>query len=182
MSLAQKLLPKAPDELALRRAENRVEYLKDVSLFEDIREKIGALEELSAMMEVRTFQPSEDIIREGESGTEMFLLIKGEASVHKSTTDGDQYKVAILYGEKHAFFGEGGLLDSDARSATIKADNLCYCLVLSREGFEAFGKGHPEWALPISLRIARAVMARLRKTNNDLMLLYNALVAEIRGA
>jgi CRP/FNR family cyclic AMP-dependent transcriptional regulator len=185
MSLAKKLAQPEPErdhELRLRRAEERVTFLRDVSLFGDIKQVPAALEELSRIMELRTFHPGEFIIREGETGSEMFLLIEGEASVHKSTAEGDQYKVAILHGEKHAFFGEGGLLDTDARSATIKADSLCYCLVLGRTAFEAFGHKHPEWALPILLRIARAVMARLRKTNNDLMLLYNALVAEIRGA
>ena len=170
MFLAKKQLP-----------DLRTQILSEVSLFSDIASTPGALEELSRMMELRTFAPGECILREGESGSEMFLLIEGEASVHKSTTDGDQYKVAILHGEKHSFFGEGALLDSDARSATIKADTFCKCLVLDRKSFEVFGQVHPEWALPISLRIARAVMARLRKTNNDLMLLYKALVAEIRG-
>jgi CRP-like cAMP-binding protein len=188
MSLAQKLPqpdPSAdPRDLGsqLRRAEDRVKFLRDVSLFADIKDIGGALDDLSSVMVVRVFKPQENIIREGESGSEMFLLVGGQASVHKSTSEGDQYKVAILTGTKHPFFGEGGLLDSDARSATIKADTQCFCLVLERSAFEAFGKRHPEWSLPILLRIARVVMARLRGTNNDLMLLYNALVAEIRGS
>lgn len=184
MSLAQKL--RQPSERShenrLQRADERAKLLSEVSLFGDIKDSPGALEELARAMELRTFKPDECIIREGETGSEMFLLVEGQASVHKSTAEGDQYKVAILTAEKHPFFGEGGLLDSDARSATIKADSLCYCLVLKREAFDAFGHSRPEWALPILLRIARAVMVRLRKTNNDLTLLYNALVAEIRGS
>lgn len=183
MSLAQKLLqPKLDHETQLQRAEQRVAFLREVSLFGDIKDSPEAMEELARAMELRSFKPEEYIIREGETGSEMFLLVEGQACVQKSTAEGDQYKVAILTAEKHPFFGEGGLLDSDARSATIKAESVCYCLVLKREVFEAFGRRHPEWALPILLRIARAVMARLRKTNNDLTLLYNALVAEIRGA
>lgn len=188
MSLAQKLPQPDPGsdwgdlELQLRRAEGRAALLRDVSLFADVKDIPGALDDLSRVMVVRTFKPHDSIIREGESGSEMFLLVGGQASVYKSTSEGDQYKVAILAGAKHPFFGEGGLLDSDARSATINADTHCYCLVLERKAFEAFGKRHPEWSFPILLRIARAVMTRLRGTNNDLMLLYNALVAEIRGS
>jgi CRP-like cAMP-binding protein len=186
MSLAQKQPPEAApaEDLAFRlqRAEERARLLQDVSLFADIKAIPGALDDLSRVMEVRTFKPGSPIIREGDTGSEMFLLVDGQASVHKSTAEGDEYKVAILSGGKHPFFGEGGLLDSDARSATIKADSLCYCIVLERAAFEEFGRRHPEWALPVLLRIARAVMARLRKTNTDLTLLYNALVAEIRGA
>lgn len=166
----------------LRRPEARVAFLRDISLFADVIGRAGALDELARAMELRAFKPDECIIREGETGTEMFVLAQGQASVNKSTAEGEQYKVAILTAEKHPFFGEGGLLDSDARSATIRAESSCLCLVLGRESFEAFGRTHPEWAMPILLRIARAVMARVRKSNNDLSLLYNALVAEIRGS
>jgi CRP-like cAMP-binding protein len=111
----------------------------------------------------------------------MFLLVEGDAVVTKSTPEGESYRVAILRAEQFAFFGEGGLLDSEARSATIRAETPCRCLVLHREMFEKFGREHPQWAMPILLRIARVVMTRLRKTNHDMGLLYNALVAEIRG-
>ena len=90
-------------------------------------------------------------------------------------------KVAILKPVTPVFFGEGALLEADSRSATIRADGPCTCLVLTRHSFYAFAKVHPQWALPIILRIARTVMDRLHKTNNDLMLLYHALVSEIRG-
>jgi CRP-like cAMP-binding protein len=174
--------PQGDLEVRLRRAEERTALLRDVSLFADIKDMPGALDDLARAMVIRAYKPGDDIIHEGQSGSEMYLLVGGQASVHKSTSEGDTYKVAILAGDKHPFFGEGALLDSDARSATIKADSLCYCLVLERSAFEAFGKRHPQWALPVLIRIARAVMARLSKTNHDLSLLYNALVAEIRGA
>jgi CRP-like cAMP-binding protein len=111
----------------------------------------------------------------------MYFLMDGTASVYKCTTDGEPYKVAIIQGTQRAFFGEGGLLDLEARSATIRTETECRCLVLNGAEFAEFGRNYPQWALPVLNRIARAVMVRLRKTNNDLMLLYNALVAEIRG-
>ncbi|MGZ3698375.1 MAG: cyclic nucleotide-binding domain-containing protein [Bdellovibrionota bacterium] len=178
--LALKKSPKPEQPEGASRAEWLV-HLREVSLFADIKDDPGALEALADLMEFREFQPSTDILTEGQTGSEMFLLIGGQASVHKSTAEGDQYKVAILQGSFHACFGEGGLLDSESRSATIKADTVCTCLVLDRPAFESFSKQYPQWALPVLMRIARAVMARLRKTNNDLSLLYNALVAEIRG-
>lgn len=159
----------------------RAKYLQEVTLFADLKGQEDALEALASIMEAHVYQPNESIIREGESGSELYLLIEGQASVYKSTPEGDQYKVAILHGSQHACFGEGGLLGADARSATIKADQICHCLILNREIFERFSKKYPHWALPVVLRIAHAMMNRFRKTNNDLMLLYNALVAEIRG-
>src|SRR6476620_1751563 len=104
-------------------------------------------------MNMHKFLPGESIIKEGETGSELFLLLSGDANVFKSTTEGEQYKVAILKASNHIFFGEGGLLDADARSATIIAETVCLCLVLDRAAIDAFGKEHPHWALPILLRI-----------------------------
>ena len=127
------------------------------------------------------YAPGETIVRENDAGSEMFILIQGAASVYRHTAEGELYRVTILRGEENSFFGEGALRDADSRSATIRADVECVCLVLGREAFAEFGKKHPAWAFPVLVRIARAVMARLRKTNQDLTLVYNALVSEIRG-
>lgn len=158
-----------------------LETIKGVGLFSDIVGSGEAIEFLATMMDQKRFRAGQNIVREGEPGTEMFVLIEGKASVYKQPPQGDEYKVAIFDGSKRIAFGESALIEADARSATIRADTDCVCLVLRRESFDKFSKEHPEWALPIFRRIAHAVMARLKKTNNDMMLLYNALVSEIRG-
>lgn len=159
----------------------RIEHLKAISLFAEVKDQGDVLASLASLMEEKRYHPGDAIIREGDHGDEMYLLIEGSASVFKSTPDGDEYKVAILEGKNHSFFGEGALLDADARSATIRANSPCLCLVLSKKSFDAFGTRRPEAVLPILRRIARAVMARLKKSNQDLMLLYHALIEEIRG-
>lgn len=158
-----------------------LEKLHNVALFSDVKDHEGAIEALASIMSSRSFEPGENIIKEGDTGTEMFILIEGRASVYKSTPQGDEYKVAIFEGAKNIAFGESGLIDTDARSATIRADIASTCIVLERKSFEKYSAQFPQWALPVYRRIAQAVMARMRKTNNDMLLLYNALVAEIRG-
>ena len=173
---AVKMAPQPDDGVS-----QKVEHVKLVPLFQDLLKNEAALSRLADMMEERTYKPGTAIIKEGEAGSEMFLLIEGNASVFKKTGEGEMYKVAILDGAKHVFFGEGSLLDSDARSATITAETVCICLVLSSAQFDQFGLENPQWSLPVLRRIARVVMARLRRANDDMTLLYNALVAEIRG-
>ncbi|MEK6705348.1 MAG: cyclic nucleotide-binding domain-containing protein [Bdellovibrionota bacterium] len=170
-----------PDHPLLTDKSSRVTHLRPVVLFSDIKNEQGALEALAEMMELRIYNPNGTIITEGETGAEFFILIDGEAGVYKSTPENDMYKVAILKGSQHACFGEGGLLGTDSRSATIKAETICHCLVLNGTAFTAFGKVNPNWALLVVLRISRAIVDRMRSANNDLLLLYNALVAEIRG-
>lgn len=162
-------------------SELQLEPLRRVPLFTDIHGNEEALRELACVITHATYAPGETIVRENDAGSEMFILVQGAASVYRHTAEGELYRVTILKGEENAFFGEGALLDSDSRSATIRADVECVCLILEREAFADFGKRHPAWAFPVLVRIARAVMARLRKTNQDLTLVYNALVSEIRG-
>lgn len=184
MSAAKKMAP-APDTHDSRLLETYgsdvLAKLHDVVLFQDIKNEHGALEALASIMSSRKIAADVDILTEGQVGTEMFILVAGRASVYKQTPQGDEFKVAIFEGGKNIAFGENGLIDADARSATIRADIDCECIVLERKNFERYSKTFPQWALPVYRRIAQAVMNRMKKTNNDMLLLYNALVAEIRG-
>lgn len=156
--------------------------LKRVGLLSDIKDNELALAALIRLIREVHFKPEHNIIVEGAEGAEMFILVSGTASVFKSTLGGEPYKVAILKSETSPAFGEGGLIGSDKRGATIRADVACQCLQINRDDFEKFAGEFPAWALPIYRRIAQSVMLRLRQTNEDMLLLYNALVAEIRGA
>jgi CRP/FNR family cyclic AMP-dependent transcriptional regulator len=152
--------------------------LDKVSLFAEVKDIPGASSEIFSLMKVRNYKTGDTIIAEGESGSDFFVLADGSAGVYKKTQDGDLYKVVILHGHMGTFFGEGALLEADTRSATICAESECRCLVLSKIEFEKFCIEHPDWALPIIKRVAKAVMIRLKNMNNDLSLLYKALVDE----
>ena len=154
------------------------EILAKVSLFADIRHTPDAFSALFILMNWRDYNAGQVIIREGDSGSDFFILAEGSASVFKKTPDGDRYKVALLSGHMGTFFGEGGLLDSDTRTATIQAESACRCLVLTKSDFDQFCASHPEWALPILKRVAQAIMHRLKNMNRDMGLLYKALVDE----
>lgn len=158
-----------------------IESLRAVALFQDLKDEAQVLKELAQAMTSREYHTGEKIIKEGEAGSELYVLVDGRASVFKNTPEGEPYKVVILDGTFHAFFGEGALLDSDARTATIQAESHCRCLVLDRKDFEKWSDSHPAWALPVLRRIAKVVLGRLKKSNGDLSLLYQALISEIRG-
>ncbi len=158
------------------------EHVRATVLFSAVKDKPQVVKSLARRLKLERFPAGSQIIREGETGSDLYLLVSGTAAVDKRTPDGESYRVAILDSRNHAFFGEGALLDSEARSATITAQTECACMVLGRADFEEFGRENPEWAYPVIVTIARTVMGRLRKANLDLMLLYKALIAEIRGS
>ncbi|MGK5090027.1 cyclic nucleotide-binding domain-containing protein [Bdellovibrionota bacterium FG-2] len=158
-----------------------LEHIRQVALFKVLSEKTHALEQLLKMMSSKQYLAGAAIIKEGEQGSEFFILIEGVASVIKSTIDGEEYKVALLRAQDHIFFGEGGLLDTETRSASVRAESNCQCLVLERAAFESFSKQHPHWAYPVLLQLARTIHRRLGKASNDLILVHHALVEEVRG-
>lgn len=151
------------------------------NIFDNFKNQPEVLEKFEKILKPCEFMPDTVIIREGSAGSEMYLLMEGQAAVYKKTPSGDEYKVANLNDRMNVVFGEGALLDVDNRSATIKAITHCRCYSIDRVDFDKFSLQYPDLALPVFRKIARSVMERFRKANHDFLLVYNALVAEIRG-
>lgn len=154
--------------------------LGKVVVFSSIKDNPKALEALASTMTIQSFAAGQTLIEEGQLGDEFFVLIEGQVSVYKKTPDGDVYKVVILKQDMTPAFGEGGLIEAEPRSATVKCDVDSKCLVLTREKFLDFCLKNSEVAVPILQKIAVSLMGRLRQTSNDLMLLHKALMNEIR--
>lgn len=156
--------------------------LYDVSLFQDVKDLPEALVGFERIMKPKKFEKGHVLIKQGEAGHEFFVLLRGQVSIDKMTAEGDLYKVAVLNGEHHAAFGEGGLIEGEARSATVSCDTDVECLVLHRDEFNQFAVAQPHFAMPVLKRIALILMSRLNQTSNDLMLLHKALMSEIRSS
>jgi CRP/FNR family transcriptional regulator, cyclic AMP receptor protein len=103
-------------------------YLGHVPMFQAC-----SAEELSALAylaQPRAVDPGTSIVREGDSGSEFYVLMMGTAT---ATRGGRQ--VARL--EPGAFFGELALFDPAPRNATITADVPVTLAVLDRKQFQS---------------------------------------------
>ncbi len=106
-------------------AATRSHWLKQTDLFSGCGS--DSLEVISSFMEERSFQAGESICEEGVDGSEVFLLVDGEAVVQASA--GDQSGPISL--EPGACFGEMAILADQPRSATVVAgENGAQTLVL----------------------------------------------------
>ncbi len=160
-------------------AQSFIEKLKLLSIFSDFKDDIEALTKLSGMMELRHFKKNHAIIKEGEEGDELFILYKGTVEIGKNTLEKELYVVTLLDDKQNAFFGEMALIDNDKRSATVLAKTDCDLLVFSKKNFLDFGDHNPRIGLLITRRISQILGQRLRRGNQDIITLFEALVGEI---
>ncbi len=136
---------------------------------------------LAAVMKARAFPAGTEILREGEPGDEMYLLLKGSVDVLKTTPFGDRYVTASLNDSYHCTFGEMALLDRGKRSATVLAKTDCRALSLGYEDFQRFCREHPTIGLELLMSISATLVHDLRMENENLRIVYQALIEEIEN-
>ena len=158
-----------------------LEKLKQISLFEDIKDNEEAMSKVLDKCTLRKFKKGDHLITEGEMGDELFILLEGSVDILKRTRAGDNYLVVSLKAEFNIFIGEMALIDDDKRSATVQASEDSMALVIHKKDFLSLGDSDPHIGLPITRAIAKIVGGRLRNTNEDMMTLFDALVTEVQG-
>ena len=158
-----------------------IDFLKKVPLFNDLT--VEELKLLSSIIKEVSFSAGSEIIREDETGEEMYILKEGTVDVSKTLTMkiargefGQKEKSFIrLSGENRAFFGEMGMLEKNLRSATVTAVSDCKLCIIKKKDFEAFCEKQPTIGYRIVRALACIVSSRLRKTNEDVLKLTTAL-------
>ena len=155
--------------------------LKQIPLFTEIKENSGFMDELLRISRIKNYSRGDCIIREGEVGDEMYIVLTGGVEIRKKTRAGDDYTVVRLRAEGNVFFGELALIDDDTRSATVIATEDSSFIVINKKSFLQLGNQYPQIGLPITRAISRRVASSLRKTTEDMLTLFDALVNEVKG-
>ena len=86
--------------------------------------------QLGAASRAMLYEAGQVIVREGDPGASMFVLMRGEASVTLAETDGE-----LARHREGGFFGEMSLLTGEARSATVTAVTDCELIEIGAEAF-----------------------------------------------
>ena len=159
--------------------QDNLAILKNIVLFEDYKEDKNVLRKIEELFVERKARKGDKIIKEGESGDELYIIKNGSVRIEKNTLQNEPYTVVQLTADQHVFFGEIGLLLHDTRSATVVAEENSTFLVTNRSKFLKFGEREPLVALKITRQIAQILAKRLQKTNQDVVTLFSALVTEI---
>ncbi len=139
------------------------------------------LKALSLILRTRTFRAGENIITEGEDGDEMFILTAGSVDVLRRTVFGDTFVVATLDAKMHSVFGEMAMIDHDKRSSTVRAREDCTTLSIDRASFDRFCTDHPQSGVELFRLLSINLAQKIRKENDNLQLVYQALIEEIEA-
>ena len=134
---------------------------------------------LGASMLLIRAQPGQLLIREGESGDWMLLLLKGTLDVSKrieprSDTDSavatpaaSSSRVAVL--QRGASIGEMSMLDGEPRFASCAAIEAVEAGVLGRQAVALLIRDHPGVGAKLLVKITQLMAQQLRNTSNQLV-------------
>ena len=120
-----------------------------VALFSPLSDSERAA--LFAVAKPVQYGSGETIVRQGDSGTSLFVVIRGEAAVTLAGTHGE---VARL--RNGAVFGEMSLLTGEARTATVTAATDCDLIEIDAEGFRSVVLANP----PVLEQVTSVAAAR----------------------
>ena len=171
------------------------EFLQTSALLEDMSPaEVDLLG--SAMLRVRA-EPGQVMIREGEVGEWMMLILSGTVDVTRSLeaagerdddapeahepsadtgADANFSRVAVL--KRGSTLGEMSMLDSEPRYASCTAIDAVEAGVLGRRAIGLLIRDHPAVGAKLLVKITQLMAQRLRNTSNQLVKLLKAQQVE----
>jgi CRP-like cAMP-binding protein len=129
------------------------QLLAQITMFEHL----GAehLDRLSALLQERRFSKGEIIFHQGDVGTALYIVRKGEVAIRLSSPEGKEVILSLL-GRGEAF-GELALLDGEPRSTDAVAREETHLLYLQQEVFHQFLSAHPQFTMQLLAVLSRMV-------------------------
>lgn len=159
--------------------------LRKIDLFADFvadtPENKRILKTVYDNIQLKKFSPGEIIIKEGDFGSEFYILYEGSVQIERNTPAGDVLALASLNADMGIFFGETALISDDSRTATVKASSDVTTIVLNNKNFEKICEAEPVFGYKVVMSIARRMANTIKTTNSDKATLYAALFDEIEG-
>lgn len=137
----------------------KVEVLRQMPLFRHLTYK--EILRVLSVTKVVDFNTGDEILREGQPGDDLFILLKGKVRLHK-----DGAFVTQLGPGTH--FGEMALIDKRPRSVSASVEDRTRALVLRRQEFNEIIRNEPRLSVKLLWSFVQVLAQRLRKTTADL--------------
>ena len=113
-------------------------------------------------MEVQEVRQWLEIVKQGDPGDAMYLVLEGEVRVRLMIGGKETILVTLSAGE---FFGEIALFDHGPRSADVVANKDSTLLKISAAAFQKLATEAPDLSTPFLLAIGKTLTGRIRADN-----------------
>ncbi len=151
--------------------------LKDIPIFSDLIPK--EIAEIEKIMHRRVYKKNEPIIRMGDPGLGMYIIVKGSVEIIEEKKNGENRILAKL--NHGSFFGDLALLDESPRSASAIATEDCDIIGFFRPDFLDLLNRKPKLGIKVLFALAKTIGERLRRTDEMLMNTKEKKVAKHHG-
>ena len=166
-------MPERPQQLA------HLEHLGDATNFASqmhaLIPKCALLENFSPaevrllahFMDVYRAEPGTEVIREGDGGDFMLMIIEGKVEVHKRDRWNTPQVIAMVDAGK--VLGEMSMIDGEARFATCVATEPVLVAMLDRESLARIIVEQPMLGAKVLMELVLMLSQRLRATSQRLL-------------
>ena len=137
----------------------RILFLKRIPLFENLSP--GDIKQVAALAQEESFSDGVSIVREGEIGDVMFIIVSGEVRVQITK---DQKEVELARRKAGQYVGEMALISKEPRSATVRAIGNVRALCIDQKNFESLLRDRPD----ASLAVIQVLCQRLKEADAKL--------------
>jgi len=142
-----------------RKVTSRIDAVRSLPLFQHLtyKEQVAVL----AVAQSRLYEPGAVIVRQGDPGQELFIMVDGEVSIER-----DGVPIATLGAGGH--FGEMSIVDDAPRSASVRARARTDVLVIGQSEIGGLMRLDPVLAVKILWTLVQALSTRLRHASAGL--------------
>ncbi|WNJ21339.1 cyclic nucleotide-binding domain-containing protein [Pontibacter sp. G13] len=137
------------------------EALKHSNLFSGLDDQ--ALEIVARKTKVRQFFPGDIIVWQGQPSTALFLIVNGIVAVKRMTHDREDVLAYLMAGNT---FGEVGILENQARSASVVALSEVDALAIRRDDFLDLLHQYPVVAIELARILGRYLVQSNRRLSS----------------
>lgn len=141
--------------------ESLFDVLRRIPIFQDLNQREFA--KIEDILHRRSFSQGESIVRQGEAGVGMYIILSGQVQILHSAGEGPPIRLATLGGGD--FFGEQALLDESPRTASAVAAEPCQAIGFFRPDMLELIERNPRTGLKVVMRLSQMISLRLRQTN-----------------
>ena len=136
------------------------EFLKDVSIFSELDD--SKIEDIKHLFTLREYPKGSMIILEEEYGDVVFIVKKGTIKITRVNDEGKEVILSLM--GVCDVVGELSIIDGEARSANVLAQENCELYAIRSEDFLEILKNNFE----ISLALMGELATRLRKSDQHI--------------